>query len=51
MYEEMTGIKAKQIVVMIAVDQHEPQVFVRNRKDYIPELARKVRQFRDEKAI
>ena len=51
MYEEMTGIKCKQIVVMIAVDHEEPQVFVRNRKDYIPELARKVRQFRDEKAI
>lgn len=51
MYEEMTGIKAKQIVVMIAVDQHEPQVFVRNRKDYIPELARKVRQFRDETGL
>ena len=51
MYEEMTGIKAKQIVVMIAVDHHEPQVFVRNRKDYIPELARKVRQFRDETGL
>lgn len=51
MYEEMTGVKCKQIVVMIAVDHHEPQVFVRNRKDYIPELARKVRQFRDETVI
>ena len=51
MYEEMTGVQCKQIVVMIAVDHHEPQVFVRNRKDYIPELARKVRQFRDETII
>ena len=51
MYEEMTGIQCKQIVVMIAVDHHEPQVFVRNRRDYIPELARKVRQFRDETII
>ena len=51
MYEEMTGVQCKQIVVMIAVDHHEPQVFVRNRRDYIPELARKVRQFRDETII
>ena len=51
MYEEMTGVQCKQLVVMIAVDHHEPQVFVRNRRDYIPELARKVRQFRDETII
>ena len=48
MYEEMTGVKAKQIVVMISVDHEEPQVFVKNRSDYIPELARKVKQFREE---
>ena len=47
MYEEMTGIQCKQIVVMISVDHEEPQVFVRNRRDYIPELARKVKQFRE----
>lgn len=47
MYEEMTGIKAKQIVVLISVDNEEqPQVFVKNRADYIPELARKIKQFR-----
>ena len=51
MYEEMTGVQCKQLVVMIAVDHHEPQVFVRNRRNYIPELARKVRQFRDETII
>jgi len=49
MYEEMTGIQAKQIVVLISVD-HEihPQIFVKNRKDYITELARKVVSFRNE---
>jgi len=51
MYEEMTGIQCKQIVVMIAVDHEEPQVFVRNRRDYIPELARKVKQFRLETGL
>ena len=52
MYEEMTGIQAKQIVVLISVD-HEPapQVFVKDRKDYIPELARKIKQFRLETSI
>ena len=51
MYEEMTGVQCKQIVVMIAVDHEEPQVFVRNRRDYIPELARKVKQFREETGL
>lgn len=49
MYEEMTGIKCKQIVVLISVDHEpEPQVFIKNRKDYLPELANKVKQFRME---
>ena len=51
MYEEMTGIQCKQIVVLISVDHEEPQVFVKNRKDYIPELARKVKQFRTETGL
>ena len=49
MYEEMTGIKAKQIVVLISVDNRiEPQVFIKQRKDYIPELINKIKQFRME---
>ena len=48
MYEEMTGVQCKQIVVMISVDHEEPQVFVKDRKDYIPELARKIKQFRED---
>jgi genome maintenance exonuclease 1 len=47
MYEEMTGIKAKQIVVLISVDgEMQPQVFVKNRKDYVPGLAEKIKEFR-----
>lgn len=47
MYEEMTGVKAKQIVVLISVDgEMQPQVFVKNRRDYIPELANKIKEFR-----
>ena len=52
MYEEMTGIKAKQIVVLISVDDEpEPQVFVRQRGDYIPELYNKIKQFRSEHTL
>ncbi len=51
MYEEMTGIKCKQIVVLISIDHEEPQVFVKDRKDYMPELARKIKQFREETGL
>ena len=52
MYEEMTGIKAKQIVVLISVDDEpEPQVFVRQRGDYVPELYNKIKQFRSEHTL
>lgn len=46
MYEEMTGVRCKQIVVLISVDHEQPQVFIKNRRDYIPELANKIKQFR-----
>lgn len=48
MYEELTGVQCKQIVVLIAVDEEQPQCFVKQRKDYLPELARKIKQFRSE---
>ena len=51
MYEEMTGIKAKQIVVLISVDHEQPQVFVKQRGDYVPELYNKVKQFREETGL
>ena len=52
MYEEMTGIKARQIVVLISVDNEtEPQVFVKDRNDYMPELANKIKQFRLEHTL
>jgi genome maintenance exonuclease 1 len=48
MYEEMTGIQCKQIVVLISVDHEPPQIFIRNRSDYIGELANKIKTFRAE---
>jgi hypothetical protein len=51
MYEEMTSIRCKQIVVLISVDHEQPQVFVKDRNDYMPELARKIKQFREETGL
>lgn len=46
MYEDMTQVQAKQIVVLISVDHELPQVFVKQRKDYVPLLADKLREFK-----
>jgi genome maintenance exonuclease 1 len=51
MYEEMTGIQCKQIVVLISVDHEDPQVFVRDRKDYMSELAYKIKTFKMEHTL
>lgn len=34
-YEELTGVKVPQIVIIIAVDDELPQVFIKNLTDYI----------------
>jgi genome maintenance exonuclease 1 len=47
MFEELTGIKAKQLVTIINVDHESPQVFVRERKDYVQLLAEKLQTFRN----
>jgi hypothetical protein len=46
MYEDMTSIKAKQIVILISVDHELPQIFVKDRKDYVPLLAERLKEFR-----
>jgi ribosomal protein S30 len=38
-------------VVLISVDNEEPQVFVKQRKDYVPELVNKIKQFRLENPL
>lgn len=48
MYEDMTGIQARQIVVLISVDHEPPQVFVKRRTDYVKSLYDKIVQFREE---
>jgi genome maintenance exonuclease 1 len=49
MYEDMTGIQARQIVVLISVDHEpQPQVFVKKRGEYVKGLYDKIVQFREE---
>jgi genome maintenance exonuclease 1 len=38
MLQERTGIACKDIVILIAVDHEEPQVFHKKRKDYVEEV-------------
>lgn len=44
MFEEMTGIRIDQVVVIISVDgEDKPQVFTNNRDDYTDSLMNKIR--------
>jgi hypothetical protein len=38
MYEERTGVSVPRIVIVIAVDSEEPQIFVKKRDEYIDEF-------------
>lgn len=44
-YYEMTGIKIKQVVVLISVDDGESQEFIRPLKNYIVPLMNKIKLF------
>lgn len=48
MYEERTKIPVSQIVIMIAVEASEPQIFVRNRNDYIYECIDTIARYNEE---
>lgn len=45
-YYELTGIKIKQIVILIAVTEDESQIFVKNTNDYVMPLLEKVKIWR-----
>jgi genome maintenance exonuclease 1 len=52
MFEEMTGIQAKQIVIFILVDgETKPQIFIKNRRDYIPLLAQRLKEYRNANSV
>lgn len=47
MLEHMYGIKATKLVIMVAVEKGDTaQVFIRDRRDYMPILAEKLNEFR-----
>ena len=48
MWEERTGIPINKIVVVIAVDGEEPQVFEENRDNYIYECVETIARYRRE---
>ena len=45
MLQERTGIVCPDIVILISVDDHEPQVFHKKRKDYLEEVVRIFTQY------
>jgi len=49
MWEERTGIPITQLVVLIAVDNHEPQVFVEHRDNWTQQLLDTIQKYNDEK--
>ena len=48
MYEELIGTPINQIVILIAVDGREPQVFKKNPADYINRLVEVIDQYKKE---
>jgi len=46
MYQDMVGIRIPQIAVIIAVDDEEPQLFIRNRSDYVESLYEKIKTYK-----
>lgn len=45
MYYELTGIKIEKIVIIIGVDFGESQVFIKDAKEYIPKIIKKIREY------
>ena len=45
MFEERTGIPVDQLVVLIAVDQNEPQIFVEKRDNHIQDCINTISMF------
>ena len=48
MFEERTGIPVDQLVVLIAVDQNEPQIFVEKRDNHIQDCINTIADFNKE---
>jgi genome maintenance exonuclease 1 len=51
MYEDMTGVKIEQIVILMSVDHEQPEIFVKNRKDYVDALYQKIKDYRNNSSV
>ena len=50
MYEELDGLPIDQIVILIATDDSDkPQVFIRDKNQYIESLLEKIHLYKQEK--
>ena len=45
MFEERTGMPINQVVVAIAVENEEPQIFIKKKEDYLEELKRYIDKY------
>lgn len=45
MFEERTGVSINQVVVAIAVENEKPQIFIKEKKDYLEELKRYIDKY------
>jgi CRISPR/Cas system-associated exonuclease Cas4 (RecB family) len=51
MWEERTGILINQIVVVIAVDNEEPQIFIEKRENWTEKLIQTIAEYKSRKNI
>tara|TARA_B110000008_G_scaffold102227_1_gene105054 strand:+ start:1909 stop:2580 length:672 start_codon:yes stop_codon:yes gene_type:complete len=51
MWEERTGIPINQIVVFIAVDNEEPQIFIEKRENWTEKLIQTIAEYKSRKNI
>ena len=50
-FEERTRIPINRLVILIAVDEHDPQVFIQRRDDWIDQFIDLRKQYKDQKGI
>lgn len=44
-YWELTGIKCKQLAILISVEDGDNQVFIKEPKEYVPKIIKKIKQY------
>ena len=51
MWEERTGMPIKQIVVFIAVDNEDPQIFIEDRDNWTEKLIETIAEYKSRKNL